>query len=114
MIKRGNILKTVWIGLVLALLGATVGVEAALGPYSSGISQDEEPVPDSRDIEIVGGEDADPGEFPYQVMLLKEVTQGGFIFFCGGSILNESWILTASHCLFDEGGQISASEPPLF
>uniref|UniRef100_A0A336MPT1 CSON004811 protein n=1 Tax=Culicoides sonorensis TaxID=179676 RepID=A0A336MPT1_CULSO len=47
---------------------------------------------------IVGGTNAAPGEFPYIVSI-----KWGFIgllqHVCGGSILNENWILTAGHCL---------------
>ncbi|KAM6149631.1 serine protease 52-like [Erethizon dorsatum] len=42
---------------------------------------------------IVGGEPANITEFPWQVGILEE---GKHI--CGGSILNEWWILSASHC----------------
>ncbi len=45
---------------------------------------------------IVGGESAD---FPWQVGLILPgypTAQGQF---CGGSIINESWILTAAHCV---------------
>ncbi|WP_461302238.1 trypsin-like serine protease [Aureisphaera sp.] len=46
---------------------------------------------------IYGGETIDISEIPYQVALQSE--SGAF--FCGGTIINESWILSAAHC-FDE------------
>ncbi|XP_043285567.1 transmembrane protease serine 9-like [Venturia canescens] len=48
---------------------------------------------------IVGGEDAEPGEFPYQVSLQwsQSSSQEGR-HFCGGCILSENYIVTAGHC----------------
>ena len=43
---------------------------------------------------IVGGEDAQPGEFPYQV---SWQSKHGFNS-CGGSILKHHYVLTAAHC----------------
>ncbi|NP_001166055.1 serine protease 122 precursor [Nasonia vitripennis] len=58
---------------------------------------------------VIGGHDAKPGEFPHQVSLqfgIPEVMPSTH--FCGGSILNERWILTAVHCLeaMDEIGYL--------
>ncbi|XP_076057511.1 trypsin-1-like [Oratosquilla oratoria] len=48
---------------------------------------------------IVGGEDATPGEFPYQISF--QDNSWGFIFhFCGGSVYNENYIVTAGHCVY--------------
>ncbi|XP_026471998.1 chymotrypsin-2-like [Ctenocephalides felis] len=43
---------------------------------------------------IVGGENADDASAPYQVSL-----QFKNFHFCGGSILNKYWIITAAHCM---------------
>jgi Secreted trypsin-like serine protease len=42
---------------------------------------------------VVGGQDALRGEYPWQILLAENNS-----FICGGSILNERWVLTAAHC----------------
>ncbi|XP_063682412.1 transmembrane protease serine 9-like [Bolinopsis microptera] len=46
---------------------------------------------------VIGGQDASPGEFPWQVTL---TTKSKSKFFnCGGTIIDSEHILTAAHCL---------------
>lgn len=46
---------------------------------------------------IVGGNKAEPGEFPYQVRLNIRSRRGSSL--CGGVIIDKRHILTAAHCM---------------
>lgn len=46
---------------------------------------------------IISGEPAQPGEFPWQVGVYYRRADGG-LYFCGGSLINERYVVTAAHC----------------
>uniref|UniRef100_T1DPE8 Putative serine-type enodpeptidase aedes aegypti serine-type enodpeptidase n=1 Tax=Anopheles aquasalis TaxID=42839 RepID=T1DPE8_ANOAQ len=47
---------------------------------------------------VVGGIDALPGEFP-AIVSIQRVILVASLHVCGGSVLNNFWILTAAHCI---------------
>ncbi len=57
------------------------------------------PAPESR---IVGGTQAEPGAWPSQVgLLFRGIADNYQAQYCGGTLLNRSWVLTAAHCVKD-------------
>jgi len=48
---------------------------------------------------IVGGQEATPGEWPWQAALVMKEADPYNGQFCGGSIINKDWVLTAAHCV---------------
>ncbi|XP_068897256.1 brachyurin-like isoform X3 [Tenebrio molitor] len=57
-------------------------------------------LPNSKpEARIVGGQVASPGQFPWQAAIYKYTADGRY--FCGGSLYNEQWILTAAQCVID-------------
>ncbi|CAL4066424.1 unnamed protein product, partial [Meganyctiphanes norvegica] len=48
----------------------------------------------SQKTKIVGGNEVTPHSYPWQVGLFIDD-----MYFCGGSIISEDWILTAAHCM---------------
>ncbi|KAK5602830.1 hypothetical protein CRENBAI_025103 [Crenichthys baileyi] len=72
-----------WILSCLAFIGAAYGCGSpAIPPLITGYAR------------IVNGEEAVPHSWPWQVSL-QDYT--GF-HFCGGSLISETWVVTAAHC----------------
>ena len=49
---------------------------------------------------IVGGDTADKGEWPWQILLLRNNLGGGRRGLCGGAIITQSHVITAAHCVY--------------
>ena len=51
-----------------------------------------------RKSRIVGGEQARPSEFPWQVGFRWETDNSRTNIFCGGSLIDKKWVVSAAHC----------------
>lgn len=61
------------------------------------------PTSKAPSLKIVGGTPSQSNEWPWMVALIfSTVDNAADGFFCGGSLIGESWVLTAAHCLEDE------------
>ncbi|XP_052894421.1 brachyurin-like [Anopheles moucheti] len=54
---------------------------------------------------ITNGQEAKPGQFPYQTALLIDFSGGTAL--CGGSVLTRNFILTAAHCVVEQASTLA-------
>ncbi|XP_062546773.1 uncharacterized protein LOC134212700 [Armigeres subalbatus] len=91
--------------LVLALLTSSL-------PSSTGDNNDSVPcgLP-ARELRrplIVNGEAApQAGEWPWHASLWHRVSQGTYVYVCGGTLLSELYVLTAGHCVSKDGNALN-------
>lgn len=60
-------------------------------------------------LRIIGGSESEPGEWPWQVALLKKNRDA----YCGGTIVAPGWVLTAAHCAAEKPFSVRLGEHDL-
>jgi secreted trypsin-like serine protease len=87
-----------------ALSASAEGMKGPKTPYD--LAKERLGSADPSHQKVYGGKDAPPGAFPFQVSLLQAEAKKGDEFnyhFCGGSLIADTWVLTAGHCVTSEG-----------
>ena len=94
----------------LALVSAfalSAGADEMKGPKTPlDLAKERVGAADPDHKKVYGGNDAPAGAFPFQVSLILAEAKKGEEFsyhFCGGSLISDTWVLTAGHCVTSEG-----------
>lgn len=93
--------RLAWLTVFATLVGC--------GPDAAAVLSSEDDGVDTVEGRIVGGVDSDISVTPWQVAVMDK----SWFQYCGGSIINESWILTAAHCEVAVGDKVGAGHSKL-
>ncbi|XP_013117006.2 serine protease 1 [Stomoxys calcitrans] len=81
---------------VFLVLALALAYASAAAVYDTPVVPRDLIVEDAPEGRITNGQQAASGQFPYQVGLSLKRSTGSF--WCGGSLIGNTWVLTAAHC----------------
>jgi hypothetical protein len=63
-------------------------------------------------LRVIGGTDADPGEYPWMVSLVQRSEPDAYTgLACGATLIHPSWVLTVAHCFLDALDEVDPDKP---
>jgi secreted trypsin-like serine protease len=84
--------------MILSLAALALGKPNA----KAGITLNNIPIGEGNGIKIIGGNDAAPGAYPWQVSLQNLSPSGVRYHMCGGTLVDPTHVVCASHCVVDQ------------